>query len=355
MQRKSAVPTLLLCLLVMVLFPGGAVYAGNGQLPEPGITPDSPFYFIDTISENIGMFFTFGPEAKARKALQYAEERLAEANIMAERNQLQAMEQATHGYDTFMRMVGEKLEEAQIEGISANVSADVATAMSRHFTVIDSLHDRFPSEAKTAITRAREVALSGQKNALMVLAAVDTERALKINMKAIEDHLKRARMRANESMTADVEKALDHAARLSVLETELATAAAANSANVTAIERRLTQAAANRIAVLSDIYETVPGTLRPAVETATADSVQRYENAAEELGDTPVAGIPDKETMVQRIPLELRERLHLVPEEQPEQSPVRTANKETHYIELRASENATTEIKSPDGRWQHSP
>ena len=78
--------TLIICLLITSFLLSGTAGADDDELPDPGITPDSPFYFLDNWGKEIGLFFTFGPEAKARKALRYAEERLAEAQVMAAKN-----------------------------------------------------------------------------------------------------------------------------------------------------------------------------------------------------------------------------------------------------------------------------
>ena len=68
---------LLSCVIVSTLLFSGTVYAQiDEELPNPGITPDSSFYFLDIWGKKIGLFFAFGAEAKARKALEYAEERL---------------------------------------------------------------------------------------------------------------------------------------------------------------------------------------------------------------------------------------------------------------------------------------
>ena len=79
MKQKMLRITIVSCLLITSLFWGGTAYAQDEELPDPGLTPDSPFYFLDNWGKNIGMFFTFGDEAKAKKALKYAEERLAES------------------------------------------------------------------------------------------------------------------------------------------------------------------------------------------------------------------------------------------------------------------------------------
>ena len=47
--------------LVVFLF-APTVFAQSGVLPGPGITPDSPFYFLDRWGESLGRFFAFGEE-----------------------------------------------------------------------------------------------------------------------------------------------------------------------------------------------------------------------------------------------------------------------------------------------------
>jgi len=85
---------LLLSLLLPILFFGSFVLAQeeagdettttleqetadiSSTLPNPGLTPDHPLYFLDTLGENIGLFLTRSPEGKAEKAFSYAEEKL---------------------------------------------------------------------------------------------------------------------------------------------------------------------------------------------------------------------------------------------------------------------------------------
>ncbi|MBA7493660.1 hypothetical protein ES702_04221 [subsurface metagenome] len=92
---------LLTALLFLIFSFGAEVLAQGVELSDPGLTPDSPFYFLDTLGEKIGMFFTFGAEKKAEKAMQYAEEKLAEAMAMAEKNQTEALEKANKNYQEF--------------------------------------------------------------------------------------------------------------------------------------------------------------------------------------------------------------------------------------------------------------
>ena len=54
-------------------------------ITEPGILPDSPFYFVKTAYENIHVFLTFDKEKRALLETKIANKKLAEAEKMAEK------------------------------------------------------------------------------------------------------------------------------------------------------------------------------------------------------------------------------------------------------------------------------
>ena len=54
-MRKITVLFLALFLIMVT-----AVRAQEETLPDPGITPDSPLYFLDTLGESFELFFAFG-------------------------------------------------------------------------------------------------------------------------------------------------------------------------------------------------------------------------------------------------------------------------------------------------------
>ena len=89
------------------------------------------------------------------------------------------------------------------------ISERVALATSKHLAVLDRIGDAVPDEVKEAITHAREASISGQRNALRVLAAEKPERAMEINLAAIEARLDRARVKAAENNTEEVEDAVE--------------------------------------------------------------------------------------------------------------------------------------------------
>lgn len=318
MKQKLLRILLISSLIITSLFVGGTAYAQDEELPDPGLTPDSPFYFLDSWGKNIGMFFTFGNEAKARKALRYAEERLSEAQAMAAKNRIKEMTRAANDYERFMAMVNERLEAAAEQGLSDNISERVALATAKHLNVLDRVKDQVPEQAKQALTRARTASMNGQINALRALAKEKTERALDIAADTIENRLDRARVRATDNVTtnnvtADVEEALDYADRIAELEEEMTTIAEEMGIDITAIQQRLAQATANRLDVLSDVYEKVPENARQAIENAIENSVRKYERALEKLKEKNALGdVPDEDTVLNRIQAKVREKLGLV-------------------------------------------
>lgn len=75
--------SLILSSLLLVVFIG-AVSAQEVELPKPGITPDSFFYFLDKFGEKIELVFSFGTEAKIKTHAKHALERVAEVKALLE-------------------------------------------------------------------------------------------------------------------------------------------------------------------------------------------------------------------------------------------------------------------------------
>ncbi len=313
MKQNKLRTILISCLLITSFLLGGTAYAQDEELPDPGITPDSPFYFFDTLGKNIGLFFAFGPEAKAKKALQYAEERLAEARVMAVKNRIREMTRAANDYDGFMAMVNERAEEARQRGASDNISERMALATSKHLHVLDRIKDKIPEQAKEAITRARTASMNGQKNALRALAKIKPEKALEISSATIEGRLNRAMVKATENVTAEVEEALEDADDLMEIEEEIAEIAQRQGTDNVTIAQRIAHATSNRIEVLAGIYEKVPEQTKTAIARAMDNSVRKYDRAIEKLSQKTEPGeTPEEVQTLQRMREELKERLRLI-------------------------------------------
>ncbi len=304
---------LLSWVIVISLLLGGAAYAQADeelQLPGPGITPDSPFYFVDIWGKKIGLFFAFGAEAKARKALTYAEERLAEVQAMAAKNRSREVKRAASGYDEFVALVTEKAEEARKQGIPDNISEIVALATSKHLSVLDGVMDIVPEEAKEAITQAKEVSINGQENALRALATENPERATEINLAAIEGRLNRARAKAEGNEVEEVEEALQELERLNKFGEEISQIAQGLGKDTTTVEQLVAKATSIHLQVLAEVYEKVPEQAKPAIERAMSASVRGREKAVEALQEKGALGeIPEEATLPEGIPDKVKKKL----------------------------------------------
>ncbi len=296
-------------LVVSLLF-GGTAYAQEEELPDPGITPDSPFYFLDTLGKKLGLAFTFGDEAKAQKALEYAGERLAEANAMALKNKLQEMTQAAGEYDQFMATVNERLQATVQQNASANISEKVALATAKHLAVIDRVRDRVPEEDKEALNRARERSLNEQLHALRALAEHQPERATEINLDSIQNRLHRALDKASENATDEVENALEDSEKLRRFGEEISEIARGLSDNTTTVDELVARATSVHLQVLAQVHEKVPEPAREATENAMANTLQNREQVIERLRSRAALGdIAENITGMEQVPAEAWQRI----------------------------------------------
>ncbi len=94
-MRKGIVASVVLVLLAFLpamASAHGPVYvnAADGEAPasihdaEAGMSPEHPLYFLDTFGERMSLTFTFNKEKRAEKALDIAEEKMAELDHLKE-------------------------------------------------------------------------------------------------------------------------------------------------------------------------------------------------------------------------------------------------------------------------------
>jgi hypothetical protein len=70
-----------------ILVFSGAAHAQTNNLPNAGLTPESPFYFLDRWGETLQGFFTFSQEGKARLQVAFIAERAAELQKVLAKDQ----------------------------------------------------------------------------------------------------------------------------------------------------------------------------------------------------------------------------------------------------------------------------
>lgn len=151
----------------------------SALLPNPGITPDSPFYFLDRWGEAFGRFFAFSREAKAAKQVEHAEERLAEAQVMADEGKDELAAEAADEYGQLISEAAANLAAAARSGknVDAALTDLVTKATSIHLIVLAGVYEKVPEQAKPAIERAMTQSAQGQEAALNALSGAQREEA----------------------------------------------------------------------------------------------------------------------------------------------------------------------------------
>lgn len=165
MKKIFLVPLFILFLAI------GTAYAQTNDVSEAGVLPDSPFYFLETLSERMGTLFTFGKIKKAERHLKLASERLAESKILADSGDLDKAKKTVEKYQERIDEALEKAEEAKTEGNDTDeVLEKIAEITARHQAVLASVYEKAPAQAKEAILRVMEKSAQGHDIALSAIS-----------------------------------------------------------------------------------------------------------------------------------------------------------------------------------------
>lgn len=169
MKRASFV-VFLLFLVVVFTLPTSALAA-----TKPGVKPGSFFYFFDTAFERVNLFFTFSPEKKAKKALVYADERLTEAEALAEGKNTNAIKTAVANYESNIALAAEESKQIKDKEKAEGLFASIADNTSKHQEILSDVLSKVPDDAKEAITKAIEASRKGQEEATRQIAELKGE------------------------------------------------------------------------------------------------------------------------------------------------------------------------------------
>jgi hypothetical protein len=210
----------IVCTLVMVFTIPASVFATEADtLPNPGITPDSPFYFADKLGDQISMMFIFKPDGKVQKALRYAEERLAEVEAMAAQNKVQAMGRAANEYCDCLAIATRNMQKAMVKGV--DTSEQVSAMMSRHISFICQKGNAVDEDCQQIKERIRDRAATCQEAAVQALASQDPEAALRLNLSLMVQECSRLKNQVGQEDNGQIEDALQQYERLRVMNREM--------------------------------------------------------------------------------------------------------------------------------------
>ncbi|MBI4991721.1 MAG: hypothetical protein HZB99_00695 [Candidatus Harrisonbacteria bacterium] len=127
------------------------------SLPEAGLTPDSPLYFLKSWKEQIQLFFTFGAENKAKQYLHLAGVRLAEYQRMVEKGKTEIAERTLQKYEDQLGRALKKAEELKDKGQDIKkLAEEAASTTKKQLEVLQENLAKVPEQAKEGLERALE-------------------------------------------------------------------------------------------------------------------------------------------------------------------------------------------------------
>lgn len=214
----------------------------------PGlILPDSPFFFLDNLKQNVRLFLAFAPEQKAKVYSDIAGERLAELRFMLAKNNKEGVRTALQGVSDNLGKAADSVTQAQLSGrdvskLAQKINMDIKTrqetldlleAQSRgemaaqvkvageslieaKIKVEDALPaEELENEIRDDLNRKAERRVIQASNSVKELEADLAElnrqatEAAKNSLKAREDALKKAIEQKNEVLKREEERLLE--------------------------------------------------------------------------------------------------------------------------------------------------
>lgn len=282
----------IIAILALTFCFSGVVYAQEAEatLPDPGTTPDSPFYFMDKWGKQISLFFTFNAGDKAQKALRYADERMAEIDVMMAQNKIKEADRAANEYQNCLETATQNMGKARLKGV--DVSEKVALMAEKHLGYLCDNTENATEDARMLMIQTRERAMTCQETALKNMAQGDPEKAAHFNLQLMERHLNQIRVQSEDPETEGLQARLEVYNRLGNLGAEISQIAKGLGEDTT-VDQMVGLATAHHLEILAEVQQRVQGEAQQAVEAAIQNRVQNHEQvvtrlqARNQLGQVP--------------------------------------------------------------------
>lgn len=154
-MKREATKTISI-ILAALLFAGTAA-ADTPDIPSPGITPDSPFYALEKVSERLELAVAQAPvigseELEAKVRANHAAETLAEARAMAERNNTEQVEKLMNRYSKNMNKSIESASAAN----KTELKQRLRNVTNNQNNALAELDNKVPAQARKGIQKAME-------------------------------------------------------------------------------------------------------------------------------------------------------------------------------------------------------
>lgn len=172
-----------------VLGLGGHIgHAQQFNLPDPGLTPESPVYFLDIWSENLRLFFVRSDSSRLSHYTSNLNERLAETEILAGRG-VSANQKSLEHYRDLLPLLYATAEHLG----DTMFLVDALRMATDHLDVLDNVSERTDFEKKRFILSTKKFIIDQQLQTLQFLAEREPEDALRIFGDALQRRMERVR------------------------------------------------------------------------------------------------------------------------------------------------------------------
>ena len=122
-------------------------------LPEPGRTPDSPWYRLDAWQEEGKLLLARDPEAKTRLCLSFAREKLAELEAMVKAENAPAAEIAAGRYRDYVDRAQRIISEGTEPTTKETLTEVMASALLEHQYILSVIYEDLPAGARAVVPR----------------------------------------------------------------------------------------------------------------------------------------------------------------------------------------------------------
>lgn len=254
------------------------------ELPGAGITPDSWLYGLDKAFERIQLLLTFDRASKAKLHLQFASERLAEANEMVRRGKPEFVQSLMKEHETEINETENEVKGLRAIGRNITLLVEhVSNVTYKHILVLEEVLERVPEQAKPAIEKAIDVSKKGHETAIEKLSEDLPEMAAEFIMKFAESRLERAKKKVLEERIEEAEELVEDYEEEINKSINLTERAEGLGRNVTALAEHVCDMTYKHISVLERVLANVSEQAKPAIEHAINASMRGHENCMKRL------------------------------------------------------------------------
>jgi hypothetical protein len=205
MSRKALVLTLITATLL--LFSLSSVSAQTiDDVSDPGILPDSPFYFLQDWWQDVRLFFTTNPTAKAELNLKYASQDVLAYQQLAQTANQELLDKIMNRYQNRIKEANNWMSQAKEQGSDISKTANkLKDSTKKQVEVLAAVYNQAPETArkglKTVIENTSKEVASSLEAAVGSTESLDFSQSLNqaINNMGLDSKLQIQEKSQNEN------------------------------------------------------------------------------------------------------------------------------------------------------------